>query len=124
MISLVEDIDQHWPQASKELERAFSQCEGESNHLDNLKLGLEQLWDIDGKAWAITRILKGKRGLIFEYVALAGSDVESWLTEFLHTSEAWARSQGCVCAAFTGRNGWRKRVPEYRQIRITMMKEL
>jgi hypothetical protein len=107
MISFVDpaDVVSVWPDASKELNRAFEQTEDcAANHLLNLTSDIEQLWFINGQAWALTRVILGKSGAL--------------------VVEGWAKAQGCTKSIFTGRMGWKKRAHGYKPKRITFCKEL
>jgi hypothetical protein len=115
-----------WPDASKELNRAFEQTEDcAANHLLNLTSDIEQLWFINGQAWALTRVILGKSGaLVLDIVAMGGQGLDQWGSEFFDTVEGWAKAQGCTKSIFTGRMGWLKRAHGYKPKRITFCKEL
>jgi len=38
--------------------------------------------------------------------------------------EQWGKSQGCTVVKITGRRGWKKTLPDYKEISITLEKEL
>lgn len=123
---LPQNVEKVWPQASAELDRAFEQSESDcaENHYPSLVFDNEQLWNIHDKAWALSRVVEGKKGNVLEIVAMAGSGLDLWGAEFFRVIESWAKSKGCKKSIFTGRAGWEKRAPGYKQERITFGKEL
>lgn len=128
MISPVplDQIEWYWPIAEPVLDRAFEHSESDtaSMHKRALLDDLEQLWCIDNEAWALTRVVSGKSGRVFEFVALAGEQMKRWKREFFDSAESWAKSHGCVRAMFTGRRGWANVLPDYQEKTVTMVKEL
>jgi hypothetical protein len=80
---------------------------------------LAQLWRC-GELWAVTQVLRGKRGLVLQIVGMAGA----YDPALVDAIESWARRVGCVRLLFTGRRGWLRRVPGYRMTTVTAIKEL
>jgi hypothetical protein len=115
-----------WPQAKPWLEQAFEHSEGDTAeaHLPALLSDQEQLWHIHGKAWALTAMYEGKRGRLFQCIALGGKEMDAWFPAFVDRAEHWAKEQGCKRVLVAGRPGWRKALPNYRTTHITLMKEL
>lgn len=116
-----------WPQAKRELDRAFEHAPYDTadQHLPALLRDQEQLWHIHGKAWAITRVVEGKAGRAIECVALAGAGLRGWRDEFMEQVEAWGKRQGCVRARIAGRIGWLRAAPKsYTPTHVTFEKEI
>lgn len=113
-----------WPAAKDELNRAFeySYTDTVDDHWPEVEQGRAQLWDI-GSGYALTRIIDGKKRII-QYIAIAGNDIDSWLSRFLKDSQEWAKSHGCVEAILSGRRGWEKKLNGFKLERVTLTKEL
>lgn len=120
------DVAQVWGQAEPALQRAFelSEIDCAQAHFAKLVSDQEQLWCIRGKAWSITRVMPCKSGRLLEIVAMGGEGLNQWGAEFFEVVESWAASCGCSKVIFTGRPGWRKRAPGYREKRVTFVKEI
>jgi hypothetical protein len=118
------DALSHWPKAKDELNRAFeySYTDTVDTHWPEVEQGRAQLWDI-GSGYALTRIIDGKKRII-QYIAIAGSDIDTWLSVFLDESQKWAKSHGCVEAILSGRRGWEKKLNGFKLERVTLTKEL
>jgi hypothetical protein len=83
------------------------------------KADLAQLWK-RGNLWAITEVQATKEGRALHIVAMAGD----YAPELVEEMEAWGRSAGCSKSFFTGRQGWVRKVPDYRVKTVTLEKEL
>ena len=123
---LPQDIPSVWEGACDQLAAAFelSSVDDAKNHLFDLFNDREQLWSIHDQAWAITRVVQGKTDRILEIVAMSGSGIAQWNVEFFDRVESWGKANGCTQSVFTGRVGWVKKAPGYKQKRITFVKEL
>lgn len=111
-------IQQH---ACSGLEPAFdsSDTDTASDWVLRCQLDLAQLWHGE-ELWAVTQVVRGKRGLILQIVGMAGR----YDPAFLNTIESWGRRMGCVRVYFTGRKGWLRREPSYKMATVTAFKEL
>src|SRR5207237_10030613 len=83
------------------------------------QLDLAQLWH-GGELWAVTQVVRGKRGLILQIVGMAGR----YDPALLQAIESWGRGIGCVRVYFTGRKGWLRREPGDKMATVTALKEL
>jgi hypothetical protein len=107
--------------ACRALEPAFepSDTDEASDWVLRCQLDLAQLWHC-GELWAVTQVVRGKRGLVLQIVGMAGT----YDRALLEAIESWARGIGCVRACFTGRKGWLRREPAYKITTVTAFKEL
>jgi hypothetical protein len=107
--------------ACSALEPAFamSDTDAASDWVLRCQLDLAQLWHA-GEWWAITQVVRGKRGLILQIVGMAGR----YDPVLLNAIESWGRGIGCVRVYFTGRKGWLRREPTYKMATVTAYKEL
>ena len=80
---------------------------------------LAQLWQ-HGNFHAVTEVRKLHSGIALNIVALAGEFDQKLMDEM----EEWGKSVGCKSSYFSGRKGWVKRLPDYKQITVTLHKEL
>ena len=108
-------------EAAALLEKAFvrSVTDGVESWLDRCQNDTAQLW-CAGPLWAITEVIEGKTGRALHIVAMAGEFDSSLMTAM----ETWGRSVGCKNSFFTGRVGWKRRLPDYTVKAVTFMKEL
>lgn len=120
------EVSTVWPAARVQLERAFELTivDSANNHYEALCSDLEQLWSINNKSWAITRVVDGREGRWLEYVAIGGNQIHQWLPKFLKVTEDWAKSVGCNKALCAGRVAWKKFLPDYKLTRVTLVKDL
>jgi hypothetical protein len=98
---------------------ALSDTDTASDWVLRCHLDLAQLWH-GGELWAVTQVVRGKRGLILQIVGMAGR----YDPALLNAIESWGRGIGCVRVYFTGRKGWLRREPDYRMTTVTAFKEL
>jgi hypothetical protein len=54
---------------------------------------------------------------------LGGTDIHKWV-HTIETLEAWATSNGCESMEIQGRRGWLKLLPDYKEQRVFMTKQL
>ena len=80
---------------------------------------LAQLWNY-GNLYAVTEVRETKAGRALHIVAMAGEFDQKLMDEM----EEWGKSVGCKSSYFSGRKGWVKRLPDYKQITVTLQKEL
>ena len=117
-----------WPEArmliaqSVERDDAVTLAEVE----EALAANLAQLWTVrDGGLVlaAVTQLLALKSGRQ-AYVWQMGGDFERGGEALVATFLAWARSEDCVTAEMNGRLGWRKKLPDWQVVTVTLRKEL
>ena len=88
-------------------------------YLELCRIDMAQLWR-QGNLWAVTEVIQCKDGLALHIVAMAGEYAPGLMREM----EGWGKSKGCIRSVFTGRLGWKKRLPDYRPKTMTFEKEL
>jgi hypothetical protein len=103
------------------LDPAFdlSDTDAASDWVLRCQMDLAQLWH-RGELWAVTQVVRGKKGLVLQIIGMAGT----YDRALLEAIETWGRGIGCVRAYFTGRKGWLRREPDYKMITVTGFKEL
>jgi hypothetical protein len=103
------------------LEPAFEQSDTDtaSDWVLRCQLDLAQLWHC-GELWAVTQVVRGKRGLVLQIVGMAGR----YDPALLNAIESWGRGIGCLRVYFTGRQGWLRREPDYKMSTVTAFKDL
>ena len=97
--------------------------------VDNIKKSLlraeMQLWtSLEGtqiKSVCITQIQIHPKYKFLDIVLLAGQ-MDS--VEHLTQVEQWGKSQGCTKVKITGRRGWKRLLPDYKEELIKLEKEL
>lgn len=85
-----------------------------------------QLWigeDSEIRCAVVTSIRTGRDGPICDIWLMGGNDRSLWL-HFLAVIEAAAADRGCVAMELTGRTGWRRVLPDYREQAIVLRKAL
>lgn len=89
--------------------------------LSGLLLGHYQLWP-GGKSALVTEIKIAPRKKYLHYW-LAGGDLDEIL-EMEKSITAWAKSLGCTAVSLSGRKGWTKALPDWKEQCVTLVKEL
>lgn len=113
-----------WPEAKAQLNRAFefSYTDTVDDYWREVEQGRAQLWMVDS-GYSLTKVIDGKKRVL-QYIAIAGENMDAWLSEFLKQSQQWAKSHGCVEAILSGRRGWEKKLSGFKLERVTLTKEL
>lgn len=109
-----------WPKVEPMLKRAIFDGSGESSDtvLTALQLGIMQLWVIgDFLAVIVTGIQTRPLHNVLMGHYLAGSDMDTWLDDWITVAEAYARHHNCGAIEFHSLASWHKRLkqshPEY-----------
>ena len=87
--------------------------------LGKCKNDIAQLWATDD-LWAITEVISTKTGRALHIVCMAGKFDQLMVDEI----ESWAKLMQCQKSYFSGRQGWIKRMPDYKLKSVTLYKEL
>ncbi|MDC1406059.1 hypothetical protein N8314_00730 [Akkermansiaceae bacterium] len=90
--------------------------------------GISVLWYITDTKGSIVGVVTTqikqypqlKVGLIH---LLGGTDINKWV-HTIETLESWAASNGCDSMEIQGRRGWLKMLPDYKEQRVFMTKQL
>lgn len=88
-----------------------------SDVVAEIKAGTMQLWPAERGA-AVTQILDCPQKRIL-HVFLAGGELDQ-LRDMIDSAAEWGRACGCSEMQMTGRAGWRRRLPGWREIAVTM----
>ncbi|MES2905178.1 MAG: hypothetical protein V4696_13410 [Pseudomonadota bacterium] len=117
-----------WPEArgliAESVDRDDALTLGEVE--EALGADLAQLWTVrDGGVVlaAVTQLLALKGGRQ-AYVWQMGGDFERGSDALVPAFLEWAAREGCVSAEMNGRLGWRKKLPDWRMVSVTLRKEL
>lgn len=123
---LPNEVNSVWSLAKKQLDRAFDNTIADSadHHFEPLMNDLEQLWSINNRSWAITRVIDGRGGRWLEYVAIGGDQIHQWLPKFLNVTGEWGKSYGCNKSVMNTRLGMKKLLPDYKISKVTLLKDL
>ena len=94
--------------------------------LDECFTGNSQLWlvwsdDRGCECAVVTGIMPHNATCIIK--ACGGKGIQHWLG-LLDEIETWAKRQGCTTMRLFGREGWRRKLRDYRVTRVIMDKEL
>jgi hypothetical protein len=84
--------------------------------------GMAQLWigeDDAVRCGVVTCLSRTTRGLVCEIWLMGGRERGRWL-HFIEHIEDCARRRGCRSVELTGRNGWRRVLPGYRQKAVVL----
>lgn len=87
---------------------------------------LAQLWTVreDGLVLAAVTQLLALKGGRQAYVWQMGGDFERGGEAIVPAFLDWARGEGCVSAEMNGRLGWRKKLPDWQVVSVTLRKVL
>lgn len=93
----------------------------------DLDVGAALLWIVwDGEALigaVATKITSVPRRKICNIVACGGTRVREWI-KLVAEIERYARAEGCDAVRLTGRRGWKRILPEYREPWVCLQKDL
>ena len=92
-------------------------------HLARGTMQLWIAWNDRPRGICITELIEGARGRHCNIVVVAGEAFDAWR----HLEEdvaIWAALQGCVRLEMTGRQGWVRRLRDWRPTLVRMEKEL
>jgi hypothetical protein len=80
-------------------------------------------WDPDISVVFTTRIIGTRRGRVCLITTLAGHHLKDW-KHMITKIEQYGRDEDCVAIRFSGRKGWKRIFPDYREPWITLEKAL
>jgi hypothetical protein len=117
---------QLWPHVRQMVGSALDKTDlGRLSDLDTDVLsGRALLWIVadDGiKGAGVTRLEITQHSKVCRILAFGGRGPSQTL---LSTIEEYAKAEGCDCVRWAGRQGWKRKLPEYREIGVVMEKRL
>lgn len=123
------EIEENWYQIQPFVKRVLNKIDLWYT-LDNIKDSLcnaeMQLWtsyiETQLKSVCVTRIVIHPKNYKFlEIVLMAGEMIS---VPELQQIEGWAKDDGCIKSRLTGRRGWKKALPDYKEKQIILEKRL
>jgi hypothetical protein len=118
-----------WPHVRPMVGSALDRTDlGALSDLDTDVLsGRALLWIIasDGtiESAGVTRLEITQHSKVCLIVAHGGSGANRWL-HLLEGIENYARAEGCDCVRWIGRRGWKRKLPEYKEIGVVMERKV
>ena len=96
--------------------------------IDEVVRGRSTLWYVEDPQETIVGVVttqiknypKKTVGLVH---LLGGSDIDKWV-HTIATLETWAADNGCESMEIQGRRGWLKLLPDYKEQRVFMTKQI
>lgn len=85
--------------------------------------GRAQFWGTD-EAAIVTGIEQFPGGAIVCRGLAATGDAERMIADLKPAIEAWAKARGCTHTMLEGRDGWRRKHPDYQHHQTILTKEL
>jgi hypothetical protein len=121
-------VHQFWPLVKQLIYIAMKRSDlGSFWYVEQCVLnGSMALWLVrDGqiKAAVVTEIFKNEWGCAGVIVACGGQNMSKWL-HLIDGIEDHFRAEGCTKSRIHGRNGWERKLPDYRRKRVVLEKEL
>jgi hypothetical protein len=95
-----------------------------------LLTGSMQAWHVDWQAILVTQIQpyganpQQPTSKVCCVVFCAGDRLDEWLQSAGERIGTWARAMGCTKLRIVGRKGWVVKLPDYKQVSITLEKQL
>lgn len=127
-------VETFWPHIEPHLTAACNAVvtsETPETLLDEVRSDRSALWvimDADSPmpflGAAIACFRQTNRGLAAEIRFLGGRHGHRWIRQCLRDFEAYAKASGANRLHIEGRRGWRRRLPDYREIRTVLEKRL
>ena len=98
-----------WPKVAPFISAAMDYAigEGPEDLREQAQEDSAQLWMIEGRAAAITRVHQSSERVL-EVVALGGEGLDMWIAEMVDSWQAFARDTDCRRIIATGRPGWKR----------------
>lgn len=111
-----------WERWAPEIDKAvWHECHDISDVRRFIEEGYAQFWP-DTEAAMVTEIVTYPRGKALR-IWLASGTYEG-VRRCEARAIAWAKEQGCTQSELTGRMGWRRRLTDYRERAVCMVKEI
>lgn len=127
------EVPFYWSRIAPLLVRVLEREEVD-NSLDDVRQfllsGHMQAWHIDWKTLLITQIqsfganAQQPTSKVCCVVFCAGEGLAEWLGAADGRISDWAESMGCTKLRIVGRKGWAVKLPEFKQVSITLEKQL
>ncbi len=120
------DVDEHWPEVSKMLEKALAYQTGLSldSVYSDLKRAKYLLWRIPGRAAIVTEIQPFALEKVCMVILCGGEKVTDWLPVAEETLSRHAKALGCAALVIIGRKGWSGIAPNFEITDFVMRKAL
>ena len=94
------------------------------SHLDALlNSGLAQFWATE-RAALVTQVVEWPGGARTINAVAAAGDQDDITGSLKDAAEEWARETGCTHVLIEGRDGWRRKLTDYRHHQTVLVKEL
>lgn len=114
------ELDRVWPWLEAALAHA-GDTHRKEHILARILDGRAQLWTEPGAA-CVTSIERSDTGLREVNGWLAGGDLDG-VRRIVARAEQWGREIGCQRALITGRRGWLRALPGYREAATVLIKD-
>lgn len=121
-------VGELWPHVRSMVGRASDKTDmGSLSELDTDVLsGRALLWTVHGdgiEAATVTRLDLTEHSKVCTILACGGAGRSRWL-HLLSEIETYAKAEGCDGVRLYGRRGWKRALPDYREIGIVMERKL
>jgi hypothetical protein len=122
-----DEAKQFWPLVEKPLRAAMQRSGAAFAPIESdVFAGRALLWlatDIVIEAAAVTYVIETEWRRYCEIAVCAGRKRKNWL-HLIAGIEQYAHCAGCEVTRIVGREGWKRALPSYRQIKIVLEKRL
>lgn len=122
-------VGELWPHVRRMVCASFEKSDlGRASDLDTEVIsGRALLWiihDIGEIACAlVTRLETTDKGRVCAILAIGGNGSKRWLP-LIAGIEKYAITEDCHCVRFIGRKGWKRVLPEYREVGVVMERRI
>jgi hypothetical protein len=122
-------VPQVWPYVWQMIQKAYDRTDyGNFNDAESAVFkGDALLWIVwrepEVVATLITRVRNTNKSRVCEVCAAGGKESRVWL-HMMATIEQYARDMGCNRISVTGRKGWARLLPDFREKLVIIEKEL
>ena len=98
-----------WPKVAPFISAAMDYAigEGPEDLREQAEKDTAQLWMIEGRAAAITRVHQSSERVL-EVVALGGDGMDAWIADMVESWRTFALDTECRRIIATGRPGWKR----------------
>lgn len=124
------DVDNAWPLAAHWLVDGMLACGEDLDEVYTIgavRAGHVQLWLVHQGYFIVaamtSRFWPSRSGRVCHLTVGGGMSMETWL-HLSDVVEQYAKSNGCSKVRFAGRNGWERKLTNYRRVGVILEREL
>ena len=123
-------VDTVWPFVRKYLQEGVLACGEDLDEAFTIaaaKSGQLQIWAVSQGDFVIaamtSRFWPSRTGMVCHLVVGGGTQMDNWF-HLCAQVEEYAKANGCVKVRVAGRNGWERKLTQYRRVGVILEREI